>query len=46
VNIQAGLISANGLFRHGYLLAPAVVENILAHIFQKEEKIFSELVNR
>lgn len=27
-----GLIAANGLFRHGYLLAPAVVEGILAKI--------------
>lgn len=27
-----GLIVANGLFRHGYLLAPAVVESILGEI--------------
>lgn len=46
VNIQDGLITANGLFRHGYLLAPAVVENILAYIFQKDEKKFNELLNR
>ena len=46
VNIQDGLITANGLFRHGYLLAPAVVENILAHIFEKKEKIFGEILNR
>ncbi|RYY76103.1 MAG: glycine oxidase ThiO [Gammaproteobacteria bacterium] len=46
VDIQDGLITANGLFRHGYLLAPAIVENILAHIFEKEEKVFSELLNR
>lgn len=45
VNIQDGLISANGLFRHGYLLAPAVVENVLAHIFKKPEPIFSALLN-
>ena len=45
VKIQDGLITANGLFRHGYLLAPAVVENILAYIFQKEEKIFSNILN-
>jgi glycine oxidase len=44
VDIQDGLITANGLFRHGYLLAPAVVENILAHIFQKDKKIFNELL--
>ncbi len=30
VSIEPGLISANGLFRHGYLLAPAVVSHILA----------------
>ncbi|QEY12795.1 FAD-dependent oxidoreductase [Cellvibrio sp. KY-YJ-3] len=45
VDIQDGLISANGLFRHGYLLAPAVVENVLAHIFKKPEAIFSALLN-
>lgn len=45
VNIQDGLITANGLFRHGYLLAPAVVENILAHIFEKPEPVFSGLLN-
>jgi glycine oxidase len=45
VDVQDGLITANGLFRHGYLLTPAVVENILAHIFNKEEKIFSEFLN-
>ena len=45
VTVQEGLITANGLFRHGYLLAPAVVENVLAHIFEKEEKNFSELLN-
>ena len=45
VDVQDGLITANGLFRHGYLLAPAVVENILAHIFEKEEKIFSHFLN-
>jgi len=39
---QDGLISANGLFRHGYLLAPAVVENILAHIFARAEKPFED----
>ncbi len=45
VNIQAGLITANGLFRHGFLLAPAIVENILAHIFETGEDIFIELLN-
>jgi glycine oxidase len=45
VDVQDGLISANGLFRHGYLLAPAVVENVLAHIFNNDEKIFEDLLN-
>jgi glycine oxidase len=43
VSIQAGLITANGLFRHGYLLAPAMVNNILAHIFNQPEPVFSQL---
>lgn len=42
ITIKDGLITANGLFRHGYLLAPAIVENILAKIFQKDEKIFND----
>ncbi|MFO1388829.1 glycine oxidase ThiO [Cellvibrio sp.] len=46
VQVQDGLITANGLFRHGYLLAPAVVENILAHIFKKDEKVFNDLLMR
>lgn len=46
VDVQEGLISANGLFRHGYLLAPAVVENILAHIFQQSAPLFSRQLNR
>lgn len=45
VHIQNGLIIANGLFRHGYLLAPSVVENVIAHIFNKDEKVFGELLN-
>ena len=43
VIIEDGLITANGLFRHGYLLAPAVVKNVLSHIFHKEEKVFNAL---
>lgn len=46
VTIADGLISANGLFRHGYLLAPAVVENILAQVLQNNEPVFNELLNR
>ncbi len=45
VAVQDGLITANGLFRHGYLLAPAVVENVLAHILNKPEPIFSAQLN-
>jgi glycine oxidase len=36
VHAQPGLISANGLFRHGFLLAPAVVTQVLAHIFDTQ----------
>ena len=46
VDIQDGLIIANGLFRHGYLLAPAVVENILAQLNQNAEAPFSAQLNR
>ena len=45
VTVQDGLITANGLFRHGYLLAPAVVENVLAHIFNQDKKVFDDLLN-
>lgn len=45
VKISAGLISANGLFRHGYLLAPAVVENIIHHLEKTESTIFDEHLN-
>ncbi len=46
VDIQAGLITANGLFRHGYLLAPAVVENILSHVFQTDKNIFNDVLRK
>ena len=45
VKVSEGLISANGLFRHGYLLAPAVVENVLAHILDRPEPVFSSVLN-
>lgn len=45
VSVQDGLITANGLFRHGYLLAPAVVENVLAHVFRNAEPVFSAQLN-
>lgn len=40
---KPGLVVANGLFRHGYLLAPAVVEEILAQIAQTGSSLFPEL---
>jgi glycine oxidase len=46
VTITEGLITANGLFRHGYLLAPAVVENILAQVLQHNEPVFNDLLHR
>lgn len=46
VDVQDGLICANGLFRHGYLLAPAIVENIIANIFQKTDPVFHQHLNR
>jgi len=46
VIIEDGLITANGLFRHGYLLAPAIVENILAHISQQTAPVFNDILNR
>lgn len=41
---KPGLIIANGLFRHGYLLAPAVVEQVLAQIAQQRVSLFPELL--
>lgn len=32
VNAETGLIQANGLYRHGYLLSPVVVNQVLAQI--------------
>jgi glycine oxidase len=46
VDVADGLITANGLFRHGYLLAPAIVENILAHIFKQPDPLFNQKLNR
>ena len=41
---QPGLIVANGLFRHGYLLAPAVVEQVLAQVAQHPTILFPDLL--
>jgi glycine oxidase len=46
VTVKDGLILANGLFRHGYLLAPAVAENVLAQVLRHKEPVFSDLLNR
>lgn len=46
VIVENGLIRANGLFRHGFLLAPAVVDNILAHITKDFLPVFSEQLNK
>lgn len=45
IHQEAGLIRANGLFRHGYLLAPAVVESIMARIQLQEPTQFCCLLN-
>lgn len=41
---KPGLIIVNGLFRHGYLLAPAVVEQVLAQITQEPTILFPDLL--
>lgn len=46
VIVKEGLIVANGLFRHGYLLAPAVVENVIAQVLHTREPVFTDLLNR
>lgn len=42
VTERDGLITANGLFRHGYLLAPAVACHLLASIRGRGEQPFAE----
>lgn len=44
IHTQSGLIRANGLFRHGYLLAPAIVESIMATIRQTAPTEFCSLL--
>lgn len=43
VTINDGIIRANGLYRHGYLLAPTVVEDILCGIEQSNSPFQSIL---
>lgn len=38
---EPGLIRANGLYRHGYLLAPVVVENIVAKVLERSPAAFA-----
>jgi glycine oxidase len=45
IDIQDGIIRANGLFRHGYLLAPAVVDSIMSNLMKAEETVFCHLLN-
>lgn len=46
LDVQPGLIRANGLYRHGYLLAPAMVENILAQVLEKTTMQFGQQLIR
>lgn len=41
-----GLIRVNGLFRHGYLLAPAVVKQVLAEIEGAQDTPFADFLQR
>jgi glycine oxidase len=44
IDIHNGIIRANGLFRHGYLLAPAIVDSIMANLMKSEETVFCNLL--
>jgi len=46
LDVEPGLLRANGLYRHGYLLAPVMVENIVAEILQTSPSLFAEDINR
>ena len=39
IEYQEGLIAVNGLYRHGYLIAPALVEEILRALKTKQQDI-------
>lgn len=41
---KPGLIVANGLFRHGYLLAPAVADQVLAEVARTNTQLFPDLL--
>ncbi|MFP4137296.1 MAG: glycine oxidase ThiO [Halomonas sp.] len=44
VTHRDGLTTANGLFRHGYLLAPAVVDHLLAEIRGEGDRPFAAVL--
>lgn len=46
IHIQNGIIRVNGLFRHGYLLAPAVVESTMACLMKYDETVFCHLLQK
>ncbi|WP_347332311.1 glycine oxidase ThiO [Marinimicrobium locisalis] len=46
IETTEGLITVNGLFRHGYLLAPAVVKQVLAEIAGEEDTPFARFLQR
>lgn len=44
---EPGLLRANGLYRHGYLLAPSMVAAITAEILEQTASVFtSQIMNR
>lgn len=44
IDSRAGLLSANGLFRHGYLLAPALVDTLIAELEERDSPFRQLLV--
>jgi glycine oxidase len=44
IETQDGLIKINGLFRHGYLLAPVVIQHLLNYLGQGESLPYDQLL--
>ncbi|WP_370981364.1 glycine oxidase ThiO [Agaribacterium sp. ZY112] len=44
VECSQGLMRVNGLFRHGYLLAPAICEQVIAHIQEKNQSFNDDVI--
>ncbi len=44
LELETGIIRANGLYRHGYLLAPAMVESIVARVMEGTATIFDKRI--